>query len=279
MRKNFGEVQKQLEVANQKRRNLKKQLLKEQRKTLVLSILCFVFAAIALYKSVDSHFQEQQISSLEETKIEMNQVIDDYRSQMSQFGLLRSELGKTILNLDEANQVLEQKYNANADLLNYYRGRQDLYNKYEYALFYEGERTDINYEHILTLERMAADNCYGTDAVALTLALVMTESHGIASAKNDKATGLGQLIDDTAKYSYEVLLGNGEGSYKKEYAEDPELNLKMSLAYVNDLCQKHLGDPYKVIEDYRGLYSTKYIKAVEKKLDEAGLELKALQLY
>ena len=253
---------------------------------LVVTVVALLFLVIIVAMVFQLIKKNKEISKLTEKNIELQElqrVNDLYKDQMSAVADLVQGLDNCIIELDQANRELEIKYNSLVTLLNHYQKREELYNKYEWALIYDGNRTDIEYESILTLEKMAADNRYGTDAVALTLALAIQESHGIADAKSSTstATGLGQLIYSTAKYSYEKLLGNGDDTYKREYAFDPNTNLQMALAYINAIAHDPNvnGDPIKVIDQYRGLHSPAYIEGVRKLLDRAGLELDCIELY
>lgn len=180
-------------------------------------------------------------------------------------------LSNTAVELDAANAELKNTIDSQNKMIQHFKDRVELYNKYEFALFYDNARTDIDYEHIQSLEEMAAEKDYGLDSVVLTLAIVMAESEGNASAKNSlsSASGLGQLLNDTAKFTYENLLSHGEGSYKKEYVFDPEMNLYMTLTYINYLAEENNYNPMKTIDAYRGLHDNDYLKTVQKYLDQA----------
>ncbi len=276
MEKNYGEERFILERI---RRKYFREIAEKERWIIlwliVILILVNIVSVVTIYNL------SKQLESCQQHNTELQATIEDQHNLLMNTSVLVEELNQYIYDLTQSRTQLEQKYNSLVDAVNYYQHRQELYNKYEYALFYEGERTDIEYEHLATLDEIARINGYSPEVVYLTLALVMTESHGIANAKNPEssASGLGQLIYSTAKFSYEDLLGFGSGTYKKEYAYDPELNLRMTLAYVNYLSKQKKGDPIGVVDAYRGLHSTGYINSVAEKLDSAGLELKALQLY
>lgn len=273
--------EKKFEFERARRKHFHDIAEKERWTNLWLSVIIFLLLAVLFVKCVEAHSLNKQLEDCQQHNAELQGTIEEQHNLLMNTSVLVEELNQYIYDLTQSRTKLEQKYNSLVDAVNYYQHRQELYNKYEYALFYEGERTDIEYEHLATLDEIARINGYSPEVVYLTLALVITESHGIADAKNSEssARGLGQLIYGTAKFSYEELLGYGSGTYKKDYAFDPELNLRMTLAYVNYLCNQKKGNPIGVVDAYRGLHSTGYINSVAEKLDSAGLELKALQLY
>ena len=230
-----------------------------------------IYSVVSLNKLKDTT-EGTVIETITSSNLEKR--ISELESEVENMAKEKEAMYNKLSKLESDNLVL-------ANIAKLFQIRTDLWNKYEFALFYDGARTDIDYEHLTMLESMAANNCYGTDTVALTLALVMKESHGDAQASNAKsnAAGLGQLMNSTAKDSYETLLGNGLNAYESSYAFNPELNLKMSLAYVNYLAKQYKGDPIMVIDHYRGFHSDIYIEDIRKILDSAGLELNALELY
>ncbi len=274
-------ILEKLEISEKKRKQLKKIAIRERKIKVYLTLICFLLTIIAAINSVQLYAAKKQIESYQQHSADLQSTIDDQHELYKSTSAVIMQLSNNIVNLHDDNEELKKKYNSALDVINYYSNRAELYNKYEFALFYNGERTDIEYETLETLEQFVVDNKYGTDILVLSLALVMTESHGIADAKNptSSASGLGQLLYSTARVCYEDFLGYGKGTYKKEYAYDPETNLKMTLALVNELSKQSKGNPIKVIDGYRGLHSEGYIHEVKKYVDAAGYELSALQLY
>lgn len=191
------------------------------------------------------------------------------------------KLASTAQNINDELNTLKTEYNTNMKRLADFEERSELYDKYDYALYYNGKRTDITYQRIKNVEEYAKESGMTEDAAALVLSLASTESHGQASAESSTTTaaGLGQLLYTTAKFIYEDEMNNGKGTYNYSLALNPDLNLKMTTSYVGYLADYYNGDPNQVVSAYRGTSSdTGYIKAIERKLNNSGLSLSTLKL-
>ena len=191
------------------------------------------------------------------------------------------KLAATAQTINAELNSLKTEYNTNMKRLADFEERSELYDKYDYALYYNGERTDITYQRIKNVEEYAKDSGMTEDGAALVLSLASTESHGQATAENSKTTaaGLGQLLYATAKFVYEDEMKNGKGTYNHSLALDPDLNLQMTTSYVGYLADYYNGDPKQVVTAYRGTSAdTGYVKAVETKLNNSGLSLSTLKL-
>jgi hypothetical protein len=146
------------------------------------------------------------------------------------------------------------------------REREELYDKYDYAIIRtDGSRTDIDYTDIMTLEELAKQEGLGEDAVSLVLAISVNESKGFADVKNpnSSAAGLCGLLSSTAKYSYEVLLDNGKGTYKSSYVYDSLTNLEMALYYIAYL-KENTNSNYELLVAYRGMDDPHYMAVIQK---------------
>ena len=110
-----------------------------------------------------------------------------------------------IVELDKENISLVESNNTYYKEFSTLRERAELYEEYEYALMYNGERTDITYDQLKTGITICEES--GVDP-HLLFAFIMAESRGVETAKNanSTATGYGQLLNGTAKFVYEDLL-------------------------------------------------------------------------
>lgn len=185
----------------------------------------------------DSRDKAMTVTVLQETVNSQNESI----AKLSKISTdLYSENAKLVDQLDELDDLKE---------------REELYDKYEYALVCNdnGQRTDVDYNDIKALQDLAEEEGLGEDAVGLVLAISVNESRGQANVKNpnSSAAGLTGLLKSTAKYSWEELLGNGKGTYKSEYVYNSEDNLKMSLAYIAYL-KENTNSNYALLVAYRG---------------------------
>ena len=193
--------------------------------------------------------------------------------------LLQYTVGNQQESISELSKISTELYSENAELvgqleeLETLKEREELYDKYEYALVSKdnGERTDIDYDDIMALQVLADEEGLGDDAVGLVLAISVNESRGQANVKNpsSSAAGLTGLLKSTAKYSWEELLGNGEGTYQPEYVYDSENNLKMSMAYIAYL-KENTNSNYALLVAYRGDDNdTSWFRKIEKNMGKS----------
>lgn len=193
-------------------------------------------------------------NQLEKTVAEQKATIQSQSSDLLVAAIQIDQLSTVAGKLDTENSTLTTTLKTQDTELEIFRERDELYDKYEYALVREdGTRTDINYDDIKSLEELAKEEGLGEDAVALVLAISRNESQGYADVKNpnSSAAGLCGLLSSTAKYSYETLLANGKGSYDPSYVYDSLTNLKMALAYVAYL-KDNTSSNYALLLAYRG---------------------------
>lgn len=152
--------------------------------------------------------------------------------------------------LDKENQSLAQTNDSYYEELTELRSRAELYDKYSYAIVDNGNRTDITYDQLRTLEDLVNDSSINDED--LFLSWIMTESGGKENATNaiSTAKGYGQFLNGTSKFVYTNLLGNEW--WNSNVAFDGESNIRMMVAYVDYLYDQTDGDLYQVIKAYRG---------------------------
>lgn len=244
------------------------------RRLLVLNTIVTVLCVIGMIIFIGLYTKQVVKTDILEAKIEdQSGKIDDQQSEISELNMKVADqqidytkLSKVASKLDNENSKLVATLSIQQQELDELKERQELYDKYEYALVrQDGSRTDIDYEDILTLEELAKEEGLGEDAVSLVLAISVNESRGYADVKNPNSTaaGLCGLLNSTAKYSWEVLMDNGKGSYKSAYVYDPLNNLEMALEYVAYL-KEHTDSNYELLVAYRGKEDSAYIAAIKK---------------
>lgn len=179
--------------------------------------------------------------------------------------------------MDETNANLKEMISYQKEELVAYRSREELFDKYEYALYYGGARTDITYGQIISLQEYCQEKGYSNDMVDLVLAIAMKESTGHEKAYNQStATGYCQLLDSTAKFVYTKLEGNE--TYTHDDALDGEKNLKMCADYIDYLYNYHGKSVPKAIDSYRGAHVQSYINTINKYLSNNGLSISDIQI-
>lgn len=231
-----------------------------------------------LYKSSES----QIVRDFGSFSSEKESLKIDYQNQLVDLETQLQAMTEISQELDNQNKQLVDLYNKNNQELRDLEKRQELYDKYQYAIINseDGQRTDISYDDIVTLENLAAQKGMGKDAVDFLLAICMTESRGKANAKNSSSTasGLGQLLQSTAKMTYETLMGNGRGSYQQQYAFDHTTNLKMALYYIDYLAKENNRNVIAVCTAYAGGYDAAWIDKVDSYLQTKGKSIDTIKI-
>lgn len=174
-----------------------------------------------------------------------NEALADYNNAMKQIDASLKTVIDDNKKLHKDNKKLIDDNKNIAKKLN-------TYEKYKYAAVDElGYRTDLTYDQIKLGEDLMKD--YGYDPNIL-FAIGMVESNFTATANSSKSTAKGycQFLDGTAKFTYEDLMGNGEGTWYPELAYDPETNIQMCAALLNYLFDKYDNNFYKAIGHYCG---------------------------
>lgn len=161
----------------------------------------------------------------------------------------------------ENESLVNDNNEMKSDLIKYEQ-REELFDKYEYAVMDKYEnRTDITYDQLITLEELVQE--YPINDVDLILSMIMAESRGIETAQNSESTakGYGQLLDSTAKYCYDELLNYDDITmigYTYDMALDGDLNIEMMVAYINYLYESNGCSVEAAINSYRGCNDSSY---------------------
>lgn len=219
---------------------------------IILAGLCAYFALNFMKVSNEAKalYQENKALSQENKELE-----DKYEVMYENFDELTT-ISKT---LDSQNKELvksNQEYYEENSML---KERKELYDKYEYAIVYGGERTDITYDQLKTVESLCEDK--NMDDPDMILATAMVESSGKSNARSSESTakGYGQLLDGTSKFVYTKLLG--QKGWSPAVSLDPEKNLEMMVAFYDYLYSKH-GSLPRAVTHYRGLNDTGYVNKI-----------------
>ena len=217
----------------------------------VYSIVVTIGLAILAYKyMIKSNNDTEQFNNYNAQVAQLTTERDYHQANSQMFSDTTAELLNisTQLNVDRDALIADNEYLLYE--LDFYRHREELYNKYEYALFYNGERTDITYEHLDSLEEMVKGTSVPNPE--LILAIIGLESHFCATAHNASgASGFGQFMPGTASSVWKNLLGNDPDDWDPDMIYDPDLNLQMTVAYMDYLIDKH-GSPREALRQQSG---------------------------
>jgi len=192
---------------------------------------------------------------------------------------LLQDVSEIAVSLDDSNKELLNQNAGLNEVLSAYVEREELYNKYEYALVREdGSRTDITYDQVKSLQNHASEKGMTDESVDLVLSLAMTESNGVEKAKNPKSTasGYGQFLSTTGEFVYERLMGMD--GYTHDMSMDGDLNLEMMIEYLCYLNIKYDKDMDLIINEYRGLDLPEYKAKVNSYLNYNDLSLQTMRL-
>lgn len=258
---------------------LKSQLFVTRLGLVIMTVLCCVL----LYQNqtMEDAFEEEkkQIEIAHEEEIEYiemenakayDRVYSDYNLLSERYGSFVNtidELTSISQTLDEENQYLIDSMELMEAELEEFRSREELYDRYEYALYYYGERNDITFNQLRTLEELVEDSSIQDED--LILAWILTESGGNETARNSESTakGYGQFLNGTSEFVYTNLMGRS--GWNANVALDGETNLEMMVAYIDYLYEINDGNLYEIIRDYRGKQDVSgYISRIDSYLEK-----------
>ena len=231
---------------------------------IIIAVLCIsgmiFFAGLYAKQAITTSILENKVDKQSTQIASLSDTVNNQKENIE-------KLSKVATELDNENSNLANTLSTQQEELDELREREELYDKYDYAIIRsDGSRTDIDYTDIMTLEELAKQEGLGEDAVSLVLAISVNESKGFADVKNpnSSAAGLCGLLSSTAKYSYEVLLDNGKGTYKSSYVYDSLTNLEMTLYYIAYL-KENTNSNYELLVAYRGGMDDPHYMAVIQK--------------
>ena len=133
-----------------------------------------------------------------------------------------------------------------------YSEREELYDKYGFFLYdKQGERNDITYDHLRTLEELVEDSSVPNPELVLSIIYLESSGHCDAYNNSSSASGFGQFLPSTARSVWIKVLGNSEESWDPDMVFDPDVNLQLTVAYMDYLIKKH-GSPREALRQYSG---------------------------
>ena len=254
------------------------------RKILILLVVCLGLSIAAVAFFATSYITEKANSI--ELENEYNQVNAAYNTLQATYDGMYdeyedmynytlecedtiSQMYDILTEIEAENESLVESNDYYVDQLDELTKRSELYDKYEYCITYGGERTDITYDQLETVESLCEEKGVDED---LVLAIVMVESTGDETACNSSssARGYGQFLKSTGEFVYEDLMN--AGTYNHDYALDGTTNLTMMvnlLEYMED----NTSSTTEMIKWYRGeggSVLTSYINKINSYLSQVG---------
>ena len=170
--------------------------------------------------------------------------------------------------LSSSNNTLMLSAVEMARDLEVYKAREELYDKYSYAIIDpdRGTRTDITYEQLERIEDILEEHDINPK---MATSIIMTESRGVADATSETgAKGLAQVTSSTGKMVWTNVMG--KSGTPDLYDPDTNINIMCNyLVYLKD----RKGSVYDVLDSYRGVHSQGYINTVNKWCKYGGTDL------
>ena len=264
---------------------LRSQLLITRLFSVSITVLCLILGFG--YMKNHNQLEDEKFATVMEYEEKLQSIQKDYNllktnyeylaNQYDSFNNTINELTAIAQTLDEENQSLVESNQNYSERLAEFETREELYNKYEYALVDSGERTDITYDQLQTLETLVEDSSINDED--LILSWIMTESGGNEKARNTSSTakGYGQFLDSTSKFVYTELLN--KSNWTSSVALDGDINLEMMVAYIDYLYEVNDGNLYEIIRDYRGKQDISgYVAKIDSYLENAGKSVEEIYL-
>ena len=230
------------------------------------------------------NYANRNIEALQEHNLQITQQLEYYKGlseklteDIPAYEETIKEQEGIIEDLMEDNTILVEEYDAISVAYNQLKDREELYDKYSYAIMYNGKRTELTYDQIQYGEDLMVSKGLDPD---LLFSIGMVESRFVENAKNPYSTASGyyQFLRGTGKFVYESLLAK-DNSYSHSYAMDGYKSTEMAVCYLDHLSERFDGNLFKMIKQYSGRdnASTKvYIKELDKFLsskDKTILEI------
>ena len=219
---------------------------KRKMKLMKIMILAMTFIIFALCIAIGCLAKENK--ELRVSADEHYDILREKNNEIIDLTLKNSELCKIIDEIDDQIEKLESVNKSYVDELNMLRTRAELYDKYEYAIAYGDDRTELTYEEIQYGEELMVAKGLNPH---LMFGTIMVESAGKPDAVNNEsgATGYGQFLDSTAEWVWTKLLGNS--TYNSNIRKDGTKNIQMMAEYYDYLYAEH-GNTFKVVKQYSG---------------------------
>ena len=179
----------------------------------------------------------------------LRQMTDDYNDSI-----------QTIKEMNSKYTALYDEYMEYQDTVGFSQEKlYDIANKYMYVIEKAPKRSELTLENLIYMDELAEK--YDINPHIVT-SLFETESSYDSTAKNkdSTATGLGQFLAATGKYVYYDLLGYDGDYYHPVSARIPQLNIEMTLKYLDYLVD-YRGDIKSALKYYSG-GSSNYVTTV-----------------
>ena len=193
-------------------------------------------------------FMTAKCDRLQQQNIQLTETITEQDSEIKVLELTVNSLRNVVNELNDQITEVSEVNKSYVDELNTFRKREELYDKYEYAIMAANKRTDLTYEQVQYGEELMAAKGLNPH---LLLGSIMVESTGneLALNKSSGAEGYGQFLDPTAEWIWTDMLGNK--TYHSDIRKDGKSNILMMATYY-DYLYPIAKSTFKVVKCYSG---------------------------
>lgn len=242
------------------KRNMRRERMTKKAIAMLAYMVLFIVIGLLVIENRDLKNEIAELTTEYEQELikvskDYESVIDSKNCEIEERDLKIVSLGRTINNLGEVINEIDDQITEVANINKEYvdelttlRNRSELYDKYEYAIMYDGERTELTYAEIELGEQLMHEK--GIDP-NLMFGTIMVESRANPDAVNSKsgATGYGQFLNSTARWVWTDLMGNK--NYYSDIRKNGEANIQMMAEYYDYLYSVN-NSTLKVVKCYSG---------------------------
>lgn len=236
---------------------------------ILISILFGVMLGIIAYLSIRVYKLEQthnyKVEELNETIEQLEQRNKELEESTSSMQKISEDMYDAYAEMDKSLKKVVKVNKSYKKDLDTFKEREELYDKYDYCIKYNGERTDLTYDQIKYGEDLMKEKGYDPN---LLFSIFMVESKATEVIKNPKssAKGYGQILDSSGHFIYDKLYEGKKGKFQPEYSYNGNTNIEMTVTLLDYLIKRY-DNLDRVIMHYSGRDSNSvrwYIKEMNK---------------
>lgn len=214
---------------------------------------------------------ESENNKLESALESSDSILESYANSNTELKGIIDQLSEQQEELISDNKKLNSKNNKYLKTIKKFQEREELFDKYEYAIVTDGYRTDLTYDQIKNGEELMLEKGYDPN---LLFGIIMVESSADEKLTSDHSTarGYGQILKGTGEFVYSNLLNLGK--YNHNMAFDGNTNIMMMCEYLDYLIKRRDNDLYKAIQGYRGKTDVSgYIRGIDKYITQSNTSI------
>ncbi len=252
-------------------KKLMKNLFKEWTILGIAIIVIIVQSILLKQKDVVISQKIVQINDLKQQVYVLETISNKYNKDVYEAMEINKVLSEQMETLKADNIALASEYDEMKVSYNELKERKELYDNYSYALMYNGERTQLSYDELRTLESLAKEKGINPH-VPMAIGMVESKFNKECTTTNSTAKGYFQFLKGTGKFTYNNLMGRQDEYIHDVIAVDPDTSIQLVVHYLDYLYDTRDGNLYQVIKGYSGSPEPSwYIDIMNKYLNKVGL--------